>query len=94
MSFSEFCDIAWTLLARSPGGFTNPFEYREMMKALVGYSDKTVEQVMAENKERSADKKKADAPKSAGAKAPAQSELAKFQAMLAAAKSRERPVTE
>lgn len=65
-----------------------------MMKALVGYGDKTVEQVMAENKERSADKKKAAAPKSAGSSAPAQSELAKFQAMLATAKPRERPVTE
>jgi len=93
LSFSEFCDIAWTFLARSPGGFTNPFEYREMMKALVGYSDKTVEQVMAENKQRSDGKSKKE-PKAAGAEAPAPTEMAKLQALLAAAKPRPRPTTE
>lgn len=34
------------------GAFTNPHDYRELMKAAVGYSDKTVEQVQAEIEQR------------------------------------------
>lgn len=79
-------------MAKPPGGFTNPFEYREMMKAAVGYSDETVDQVLARHKARSTArgtpaKKGAPPPSSV----PRKSELDKLAALKAGGKPRPAP---
>ena len=76
-------------MAKCPGGLSNPFEYRELMKAVVGYSDKTVEQVLAAQKERSGPKAKPNsrtAPSPAAA--PKKSELDKLASLKAGGKPR------
>lgn len=76
------------------GAFTSPFEYREVMMALVGYSDKTVDQVQAEQDARHKERDKAakagtsHAPRVGTGVQPRQSELDKMRAMLAVAKPR------
>lgn len=86
-------------MARPPGGFANAFEHRELMKALVGYSDKTVEQVLAEQKERhkptqsgSSAKGKGGTPPPSGS-VPRKAELDKLAALIAKGKPRQRPTT-
>lgn len=72
------------------GSMMNPFEYRELMAAAVGWSDKSPDDVLAEQAARH----KAKAPKSKKASdeppppaaAPKSSELAKLQAIIALGK--------
>lgn len=82
---------------------SNPHEYRELMKAAFGYSDKTVDEVIAEHERKHAerDRPTPKAPKK-GQRAPAQpsgatpraSEVAKLKDLLANAKPRQLPVGE
>ena len=68
-----------------------------MMKALVGYGDKTIEQVKAEQEARSkgkAPKGEKSAPKKAGETKPAPAQLDALNRLLANAKPRPRPAAE
>jgi hypothetical protein len=71
---------------------SNPYEFREVMKAAFGYSDKTPDQVLAEQKRRhdepSPKGKSRRSAKVNTSAVPQQSELAKMQALLANAKPR------
>lgn len=71
----------------------DPYEYRELLKAAFNWSDKTVDQVSAEFKNR----RDADTPEKSGGKKsvstgsdPKKSEVDKLNALLANAKPRER----
>jgi hypothetical protein len=76
----------------------NPYEFRELMKAAFGYSNKTPDQVLAEqkarNKEPSGSKPKRNARAEVSTATPKASELAKMQALLAGAKPRPARVEE
>lgn len=65
------------------GAMSNPYEFREVMKAAVGYSDRTVEQVLAAQKSKTAKGKagKKSAPRPSSS--PRQSEVEKMKALLA-----------
>ena len=88
--------MSWAHMARPPGGFANAYEHRELMKALVGYSGKSVDQVLAEQKQKHEPKasgSKGGAKAPAPASAPRKSELDKLAALIANAKPRQRPTT-
>lgn len=77
----------------------NPYDFREVMKAAFGFTDRTVEEVLAEQERRHDEENKnrgkkrgSTAPK-ADAK-PKQAELDKLNALLAKAKPRERTTDE
>lgn len=92
MSLAEFCDLSWAHLARPPGGFSDPYEFRELMKAMVGYGDETVEQVQARHKSKSSKpSSKASTPEATPAAKPKKSELDKLAALMANAKPRLAP---
>jgi hypothetical protein len=74
----------------------NPFEYRELMMAHFGYTDKTVDQVLAEHKRRdtpSKSRSKTKAPEPSTAPVP-KSEMEKLAQLLAKAKPRPAPPAE
>lgn len=84
------------------GAFTNPYEYREIMMAVVGYSDRTVEEVQAEH-EAKREQQAQDVKMAKGRKptrpAPARvtaqpksSELDKLAALMAAGRQVQPPV--
>ena len=84
--------MSWAHLARPPGGFTDPFEFRELMKAMVGYSDETVEQVQARLKaKQSKPTTKSSESAQVSTAVPKKSELDKMAALLANAKPRPAP---
>jgi hypothetical protein len=74
----------------------NPYEFRELMKAAFGYSDKTPDQVLAEQKrknDRTPTSSKGRPAKAAelSTAAPRASELEKMRALMAGAKPRPAP---
>lgn len=74
---------------------SNPFDYREVMKAHVGYDDRTVDEVIAEQERRHKEAETTSAAKvEAGATKPKQSEVDKLNALMANAKPREPPPSE
>lgn len=96
LSFSDYLDVMWAHQFAGVGAFTSPHDYRELMKAIYGYSDKTIEEVQAEIEARKDDKPggaKRD-PIAAGATAPKPEQLdalAQIMAQAQAAKPPPRP---
>lgn len=92
-------DLAWAHMVRPPGGMTNAFELREIMKASVGYDPRSVDEVLAEHKRRHDEPaprpgiKGRPAPPTVSAAAPKKSEMDKLAALLANAKPRPAPPT-
>lgn len=83
------------------GAFSNPHEYREIMCAAVGYSDKTVEEVIAEHERRQKEREAASkskaagttrTPPRAGVAQPKQAEMDKLAQLLSFARKSEDPV--
>lgn len=72
-------------MAQATGGLSNPFEYRDMLRAAYGYSDETVDQVTARYKAGASTRptKKGAPPKHHGKVTPKQ--LDKMKDMLAKA---------
>lgn len=94
LSLSEYLDCVWALKVRISGGMMNPFEYRDLMNVAFGYSAETVDQVKKRYESKGGPKPKSGkAPGPPSAKVSA-TEMAKFQAMVANAKPRQRPATE
>jgi hypothetical protein len=75
------------------GSMSNPFDYREIMAANVGYIDKTVDEVIAAHEARSGDTGRSSAaPTEAGAAPVRDSERAKLDELFArAAATRQDP---
>ena len=94
LSLSEYLDCVWALKVRINGGMMNPFEYRDLMNVAFGYSTEAVDQVKKRYESKGDTKHrpgKAPGPPTAKVSA---TEMAKFQAMVANAKPRQRPATE
>lgn len=78
--------------------FTSPYDYREMMMAVVGYSDRTVDEVLeaqeARRKDQTAQAKsgKKSTPRVGASVQPKQSELDKMNEMIANARKAAEPV--
>lgn len=69
----------------------NPYEFRELMKAAFGYSDKSPDEVLAEQKRKRDDDRPAKRGRPAAVNTsavPKASEVAKMRALLAAGKPR------
>lgn len=66
---------------------SNPYEHRELWQAVVGYTDKTVEEVQAEHEQKHKDAEKktkpgAKGPPVVGVAQPKQSEVDKLNALM------------
>ena len=76
------------------GAMSNPYEFREVMKAAVGYSDRTVEQVLASQKAKGAKGKgkTGKSPTPPSSSTPRQSEVEKMKALFAKGNPDQPPV--
>lgn len=86
LSLSEYLDCVWVTLLDQRSGMGSAHEHREVMKAALGYDERTVEQVLAEQEARSKEaaksggRSKSKAAPSHGTIRP--SEMAKLRALM------------
>ena len=90
--------MAWAHVLSKASAMGNPHEYRELMKAVFGYSNKTASEVLAEQKARHEEgrpsRKKTSSTAAPTSSAPRPSEVEKMKALLAMGKPRPVPAEE
>ena len=90
VSFSDWLDAVWAHLCSLGGAMSNPFDFRDIMAANVGWIDKTVDQVIAEQEARDKRQENGEStalapPTEAGATPVPQTEREKLDAIFARA---------